>query len=578
MSLVSNDDIIELIKWNPTSAAVLGQIAEEILLPEEQQFFVKHRTLSQFKAMLVDANEMTLVMPRGTGKTEKIHAYRSYRCCTRMPGARGGFVGQSYLKLFENIMPGLIKGWKDLGWKRNVDFWVKERPPKTLGIPEPYGETLDYSHAISTRTSAAMQLISQDRKGSANSMTLHWVQGDEKKLLDKNSIDTELRQANRGDTHLSFANLPEFHSWLWTTDMPTDQETMWVLEEEKVAHPERVQLLLDIQLDMYELFQKLLIAHESRRKGILEKIARLQQYWDAIRRNTFFYHEPKGHDNMEGFGIKQILDLKRTLPSFVFFTSILNKRPYLTEHSFYPDLRDKLHCYDATDYKFVDDNIENILSDEGFVFDDCRKDADYNPHAPLSIALDYGAVINTMGIGQTEHFDMRVINSMYVKHPERLKNLIYKFIDYYRFSKCKIVNYFYDHTAIATNASSDISYADEVVKILEENGWKVIRYYIGHTPTPQKRFECWGISLKGGNNEIFRTTFNRGNNEYLLTAMRLAQIKQGAKGYEKDKKKERDLKIDQRETTHFTDAIDTLLVGANKFLLTGRRLGFDVAF
>lgn len=577
MSMVSNDDIIELIKWNPTSAAVLGQVADEILLPEEQQFFVKHRTLSQFKAMLIDANEMTLVMPRGTGKTEKIHAYRSYRCCTRMPGARGGFVGQSYLKLFENIMPGLIKGWKDLGWQRNVDFWVKERPPKHLGIPEPYGETLDYSHAITTRSGAAMQLISQDRKGSANSMTLHWVQGDEKKLLDKNSIDTELRQANRGDTHLSFAHLPEFHSWLWTTDMPTDQDTMWVLEEEKSAHPERVQLLLDIQLDIYELFQKLLIAHESRRKGILEKISKLQLYWDAIRRSTFFYHEPKGHDNMEGFGIKQILDLKRTLPSFVFFTSILNKRPYLTEHSFYPDLRDKLHCYDATDYKFVDDNIDRVLSEEGFIFDDCRKDADYNTHAPLAIAFDYGAVINTLSIGQTLHFDLRVINSMYVKHPERLKNLVFKFIDYYRFSKCKIVYYFYDHTAIATNASTDISYADEVTTILEQNGWKVIRCYIGHTPSFQKRFEDWGVSFKGGNHEIFRTIFNRGNNEYLLAAMRLAQIKQGAKGYEKDKTKERDLKVDQRETTHFTDSVDTLFIGCNKFLLTNKRIGFDVA-
>lgn len=578
MNLIDNQDIIDLIKWNPTSGAILGQLGDDILLPEEQNIIVKHRTLSQFKAMMVDANEMTLVMPRGTGKTEKIHAYRAHRCCTRMPGARGGFVGQSYLKLFENILPGLVKGWKDLGWKRNIDFWIKERPPKSLMIPEPYGETLDSSHAIFTKTGAAIQLISQDRKGSANSMTLHWVQGDEKKLLDKNMIDTELRQANRGDMHLDFANLPEFHSWLWTTDMPTDKDTMWVLEEEKASHPERVQLLLDIQYEKYELLQKLLICHESRRKGILEKIAHLDEYWDAIRKFTFCYHEPKGHDNMEGFGIKQILDLKRTLPSFVFRTSILNERPYLTDNAFYPDLRDKLHCYDATDYKFVDDNIEKVLSDEGFTFDDCRKDADYNPHLPIHAGLDYGASFNCMAIGQTKHFDLRVINALYVKHPQRLKDLLYKTLDYYRFSKCKILYFYYDHTAIATNAVSDISYADEVFNTFEGNGWKVIRCYIGHTPTPEKRYEVWGISLKEGTDKIYRTYFNRTNCEYLLTAMRLTRTKQGSTTFQKDKGDERKLDLDQRETTHFTDAVDTLLLGANKFQLTDKLAGFDVAF
>lgn len=578
MNLIDNSDIIDLIKWNPLSGAVLGQLADDILLPEEQKFLVKHRTLSQFKAMMVDANEMTLVMPRGTGKTEKIHSYRAHKCCTRMPGARGGFVGNSYLKLFENILPGLVKGWKDLGWKRNVDFWIKERPPKHLMIPEPYGETLDSSHAIFTKTGAALQLISQDRKGSANSMTLHWVQGDEKKLLDKNMIDTELRQANRGDTELEFAHLPEFHSWLWTTDMPTDQDTMWVLEEENNAHPDRVQLLLDIQFEKYELLQKLMIAHESRRKGILEKIASLDQYWDAIRKFTFFYHEPKGHDNMEGFGIKQILDLKRTLPSFIFNTSILNKRPYLTDNAFYPDLRDKLHCYDATDFKFVDDNWEKILSEEGFAFDDCRKDVDYNTHLPIDVALDYGASINPLSIGQVQYNVLKTINTMYAKHPQRLKDVIFQCVDYYRYAKCKVIIFHYDHTAIATNASSDISYADEVIKIFEENGFKVIKNYMGHTPTPEKRYEAAGIAFKGGDEKVLAALFNRGNCTYLLTSMRLTRIKQGSTTYQKDKGNERDLKLDQRETTHFSDSWDTLLLGASKYHLHNKHLGFDVAF
>ncbi|WP_028665935.1 hypothetical protein [Runella zeae] len=574
---IENKDFEEIIHWNKQSSITLGQLTDDVFVPSEVNFQVQHRTESQIKMAFVDANESTLVMPRGTGKTEYIHAYRSFKCMTRMPGARGGFVGRSYAKLMENILPGLIKGWKALGWRRNEHYWVKEKPPKSLEIPAPYGESLDSSHSIFCYTGAAMSMISQDRKGSANSMTLHWVQGDELKFLDRNSIDTELRQANRGDTHLEFSHLPEFHSWLWTTDMPTSREGMWILEQEKKMQPDRVQLLLDIQVERYELVEKLMLADVSRRKGILDKIAQLDKYWDAIRAHTFWYHEPQGHDNIDGFGKKQILDLKRTLPTFIFRTSILNKRPYLSENAFYPDLKDRLHCYDATDEGYIDRNLDAIL-DRDMKLDDCRKDADLDTNLPLHIALDYGSSFNALCVGQIQKNRLLFVNAMYVKHPQRLAHLITNFVNYYRFHPTKTVIFHYDHTAFqGSNALIDIKYADEVIGLLKAAHWNVIKNYIGHTPSPETRYEDWGKSFKGTDPSVYPVLFNRDNCEYLLTAMRLTSLKEGSKNYQKDKTDERNPNVDQLETTHFPDAADTLLLGTKFFKRKSKGLDFDVA-
>lgn len=575
--MIDNKDFEQIIDWNKQSATILGQLPDDVFVPKDVTYSVQHRTPSQIKMALVDAAESTLVMPRGTGKTEYIHAYRSHKCATRMPGARGGFVGRSYAKLMENILPGLIKGWKILGWQRNVDFWVKEKPPKSLGIPAPYGESLDSSHSIFFKTGAAMSMISQDRKGSANSMTLHWVQGDELKFLDQNSIQTELRQANRGDTHLEFSHLPEFHSWLWTTDMPTAREGLWILEQEKLMQPNRVQLLLDIQYERYRLVEKLMLSDTSRRKGVLQKIAQLDKYWDGIRRHTFWYHEPKGHDNIEGFGKKQILDLKRSLPKFIFDTSILNKRPFLSENAFYPDLKEKVHCYDASNEAFLNNNLDAIL-DRGMALDDCRKDGDLNDDLPIHAGFDYGLNFNCLCVGQIQRNKLLFLNAMYVKHPQGLQDLLKNFVVYYRFHRTKKFIFHYDHTAFqGRNALIDIKYADEVINYLRANGWQVEKNYIGHTPSPETRFEDWGKSLRGGSNEIYGTFFNRDNCEYLLTAMRMTNFKQGTKSYQKDKDDEKNLAIDQRETTHFPDAADTLLSGTKVYKLRERGTDFDVA-
>ena len=573
--------IVKSLDWetfltdNPSVALMLGGHGGDVTIPGNIEVNQTHATESQHKFYSIDAKRSMMVMPRGTGKSEKILAKRAIDCITKMPRCRIALVGVSYAKLLENVLPAIVKGFESYGWKRNEDFWIRERPPKRLGIPPPYVGSLKSEHTLYFKNGSVLSLISQDREGSANSMTLHGVIGDELKLLDKPSLDSEIAAANRGDEYL-FPDCPLFHSEAYTTDMPTEKESMWILEQDALNDTENVQLLLDIQLEIWELSEELLTVAPVRRKGILKEISNLQALWDQLRAVTFWYYEPKGHDNVDGFGKANIVRLYRTLPDFVFKTSILNIRPFLTADAFYPDLK-KSHSYilGATNYSLIDSVPFEQLKE----LDDCRKDADLDHSRPLSIGMDFGASISCLVVGQKFGKKLRVQNAMYVKHPQRLGDLLEQFCHYYRTFKTKRVKFYYDHTAIGTNAQTKVTYADDVESALTKEGWKVERVYIGKTASPMRRYEMWGRSLRGGDEHTPETIFNRLNCVYLLTAMRLARLKQGTQRYEKDKSDERKLStIDQRETTHFTDAVDTLLVGETKHNLNKHGLKFNVVF
>jgi hypothetical protein len=575
MTIVKSLDWDNFLVDNPDLAVMLGGHQEGTLIPEDVEINHSHATESQHKFYSIDPKRAIMVMPRGTGKSEKILAKRAIDCLTKMPRSRIALVGVSYAKLLENVLPAIVKGMESYGWVRNQDFWIRERPPKRLGIPAPYVGSLKSEHTIYTRLGSVMSLISQDREGSANSMTLHAVIGDELKLLDKPSLDSEIAAANRGDEFL-FPDCPLFHSEAYTTDMPTEKESMWILEQDALNDAENVQLLLDLQLEIWEQSQELLTAAPVRRKGILKEIQNLQKLWDQLRAVTFWYYEPKGHDNIDGFGKANIVRLFRTLPDFIFKTSILNVRPFLTADAFYPDLK-KSHSYilGAVDYGVIDNIPFELLKE----LDDCRKDADLDHSRPLSIGMDFGASISCMAIGQKFGKKLRVQNAMYVKHPQRLNDLLQQFCHYYRTFRTKRIRFYYDHTATGSNAQTRVTYADDVEAYLTKEGWKVERVYIGKTASPMKRYEMWGRSLRGGDEHTPECIFNRMNCLYLLTAMRLARLKQGSNRFEKDKSDEKKLStIDQRETTHFTDAVDTLLVGETKHVLKEHGLNFNLVF
>lgn len=514
-----------------------------------------HYNVPQIRSMLIEANSETAIWGRGTGKSEGRIAPRSMRNMEAMPLSRGAFVGRTYLQLLERTLPPVIKGWENMGYKRGRDFWIREKPPRSLNVPDSILGPLTSEHTIYTRWGSVASLVSQDRAGAANGNTLHWIVGDEGKLLHKERWDNDLMPANRGDDHL-FPNTPELHGITIASDMPTSMEAMWLLEREKLMDPKRIQLIIDLQYRIFEYQKKLVFAKGQTKVNLLRELSRRQEQLKQVRANTSYFSLASTLDNLEGYGKKNLIRAKQVVPDFVFQTAFLNKKLFLTDGAFYPDLTED-DQYDAIDYSYVDS-----VDWENTSFDDCRKDEDLNPTAPLHIGGDYNASINPIAIGQQwRRKDLKIINAMYVMAPQRLKDIAEEFCRYYQYHKAKKVFYYYDHTAINTSSQSDVSPADEFCNILRKNGWYVEMVYIGHTDGYQDRYELWGKALRGGDDTTPNVIFNRTNCEYLVTAMRMARVVQKNRKFEKQKKDERNDSIDQRQTTHFTDAADTLLVG-----------------
>ncbi len=532
------------LKWNPEQ------------LPEDTVIRHMHYNRPQLRSMLVGANKEYAVWGRGTGKSEGLIAPRTKRNVEVMPRSHGCFVGATYIQLLERTLPPVIKGWESMGWKKDRDFWIRQKPPKNLNIPEPVVGPLTPEHCIYFRNGAVASLVSQDRPGSANGKTVHWIAGDEAKFLDKKSLDSELFMTNRGDERF-FGGIPEFHSLLFCTDMPTWKEAMWILEKEKDMKPERVKVLMAIQAKIFELWQLYLVREGRAKIAVFNKIQSYQKQFDQIRANTTFFSEASTWENVEGFGKKNIMDLRKALPAYIYRTAILNQRPFLTQEAFYPDLSER-NTYDAYDYGHIDKTGFGKSTAE-----DSRKDGDVDPELPLHGALDYGAHINTLALGQFAFRGFNIVRGLDVLHPRRLKDLAKLFLNYYRHHKTKVFYFYYDHTALTNNAVSELSYADEWIALLKEGGWQVKKVYLGHTPGPAIRYEMWGKLLRGEHPNLSEVRFNRNNCYYILESMRHAKIKKGTgkDEFKKNKDDERNVELDQRETTHHSDGVDTLLYG-----------------
>ncbi|MBD2700140.1 hypothetical protein IC229_05805 [Spirosoma sp. BT702] len=494
-----------------------------------------------------------------------------------MPRGHGCFVGATYLQLLERTLPPVIKGWEQMGMVRGRDFWIRERPPKKLNIPQPIVGPVTSDHCIFFKNGAVASMVSQDRPGSANGKTVHWIIGDEAKFLDKQKLDNELLMTNRGDDRY-FGGIPEFHSLLFCTDMPTTKAAMWILEQDKRMKKQsenlpvdRISALLSIRAEIYQLYD-LLVKKPGKRDKILAEIAKRQSQWDAIRANTIYFSEASTLDNIHGFGLKNIAKLRKQLPTFIFRTAILNQRPFLSENAFYPDL-DEHHFTDAYDYGYID----SFDFGKG-QYEDSRKDADVDKWAPLDVGGDYNSSINPFLVGQARGRKYRVLNEIYVRAPLKLKDAARAFCAYYKHHPTKRVRYFYDHTTIFTNASMEMSFADDFADVLRAAGWEVDMIYLGHTLSPMQRYEMWGRCLTGGDEKFFDVSFNRNNCQYVRVSMQQTQIKQGSRGFEKDKGDERKLELDQRETTHFSDGVDTLLIGAHLVHQFESAEAFDAVF
>lgn len=526
-----------------------------------------HFNIPQLRSMTIFAPEEWAVLARGTGKTKGIIAPKSERLLHMMPRCTGVIVGATFQQILTRTLPPVIAGWEKLGYINGKHFHIGVKPPKTwrekFDWRGPYHLPLNFEYFISWWNGAGIQLVSQDRAGSSNGVSIDWIMGDEAKLLNRERLTEELFPANRG-VYRELANNPHHHGKTFTTDMPKGTAGRWILEKENEMDFEKVKAIISLECLKYEYSQKLQgKTTKPFQAKALKYIAEIETAQEVLRKNLVYFHEASALSNIHTLGVDYIKMLMRDLSDFEFKTAILNQRPYKIEDGFYPDLDEDRHGYFSYDYSHTFNahgyNLELINS-----INDCRRDGDMAAAEPLHISMDYNRRIWPIVTAQVQKHsgcdELRILSGLDELYPKGLSDALQLWNDYYKPHKHKNndVIFWHDHTAYGETRTP---LATEIVEKLEKLGWNVTKKYIGKQPLQSTRYEKIADILKENGKYAWQVRMNRDNCKYIFLSMYQAEAVEKGKDYGKDKKTERDKSFPARESTHYSDAFDTLVYG-----------------
>ena len=516
------------------------------------------------------AHTNIVVGGRRLGKSHGFAAPYTQRNTMLMPRSTGGIICETYQQALTRTLPGTLAALEDFGYKRNVHFYVNQRPPKSANFQTPIINPPSYEHSIIFFNGSIWRLISQDRPGTSNSLTLDWLFGDEAKFLDYDKLKDETFPANGGYTG-HFGHLPWHHSMLFISDMPTSKKGSWFLKYKEMADEEVIQVIHGIIHEMWRIKNRY---QEDPKPYHLRRLKELHKKLNELRSIAIYYREWSSIQNLLVLGEKYIKQMKRDLPPLVFATSIMSVRVTRLRDGFYSGYNENLHSYTAFDNSYLDSLNYNFKKASK---ESCLQDGDLDRNRPICIGLDYNANINWLVVGQRSGLKMHVLKSFYVKYERKLNELIDDFCSYYEQHQSREVIYYYDNTALGTNyAVGNDDFASVVEHRLDFHGWRVTRVHIGN-PVPHKDKHMWLDQAFKGLKWLF-PMFNRNHNEALLLAIEQTGTRIGSRGFQKDKSGEKlaESEEDQLEfRTDGTDAFDTLFIGMNKFPQADGN-GFDI--
>lgn len=530
-----------------------------------------HLNVPQALTNMVQATKSYHVWGRGTGKTTGVLAPWYLRNMQQMPRGQHGVIGRTYQQLLTRTLPPVFQMWERMGYKQGEHFIFGKEPSdvwkKRWNWEPPFTKPLKSEYTIYWYNGAINVMISQDRPGSANGISLDSLGGDEAKLLIKERLDEEVIPALRGNRSV-FGHLPCYRSECYTTDMPTTPKAKWILDMAEQMDQEQIDLILHLQI-MLELRRKAWRQANSNEKHKIERrIKTLEKELNKMRmprkigpdewKYSVYYSTASAADNKDVLGPEYLSDMRRILSDVKYRTSILNEQLMKVEEGFYGNLDPDVHGTDWFNYHYLDtftDDIHNPKLQEL----DSRQDEGYIASRPLDIAFDYGDKINCAVVGQEVKDEYRFLKSFYVLHPELVDAVVTQFCKYYQHYPTKVVNYYYDHTAMPGSGVTDFNYYQRVIEAFKRNGWHVNDIYTGQAPPHEVKFEFINLMLREAEEDLPKLRYSRTHcAQWELSALN-AGLKQTPRGFRKDKSPERDKNVKPEEATHLSDAGDTLL-------------------
>ena len=561
-----------------TSHDLLKQWDKEARQHEKRVYFNKPQLMAQY----IGAKTTVIVAGRRTGKTDSIASPFVLRNMQRMSGSTGGIVVPTFKHGLTNTIPGLLAAWKRWGYIRGIHYVVGRKPPKSFA--KPITEPADYEHVITFYNGSVAVIISQDRPGSSNSLTLSWLLIDEAKFIDYNKLKDETLPAN-GGIRSYFGHHSFNHSMMVLSDMPQTQKGSWFLHYREKMDPE---LISTIEGTIYKIWQTkqhiadLKQAHKPIPEYLKGYLKWLDQSLNKMRSVAVYYKEYSTIENLQLLGEEYLRQMKRDLTPKTFQTSILCQRIGITHDGFYSSMQE-YHKYDASNFAYYDelgyDKILKEAEQQDYSIKtssqysllgsqlDSRADEDVNPLAPICIGMDYNANINWIVAGQPSGNRLNILKSFYVKFERKIPALVDDFCAYYAYHQNKTVVFYYDATALGSNyAVNDQDFRYVVVHEFERHGWQVQDVYLGN---PMRHDEKYLLINQGfAGKQRLMPFFNRQNNDDLILAIQSAGVERGRLGFRKNKSMEKQPESEEDPLEHRTDgtdAFDTLYIGCEKF-------------
>ena len=504
----------------------------------------------------MNPRDLVAVCGRGFGKGA-VQAFRLLTAVQGMPGSTGGFVAPSQRRCLKNILPSMLVHLERWGYHRDIHYLVGRKPPKALRWRQPVISPEDWGSTICFWNGSVVNIISQDRVGTSNSMSLDYLIIDEAKFIDFERLKNETFQANRGN-QMYFGRFFMHHGMTITSDMPVTKKGSWFLRYREQMDPELVAVLEGAVAKRCQL-RRSMEARPERRETYQARIDRLEDDISFLRSRCLLYKEYTSIDNLAILGEDYIRRMKRELPPLTFATSVMCQRVGIAADGFYGGMSEARNLYRANNQEML------RLSDVGKrdMPDDCRMDTDLDPSLPLVVAFDANANINWCVVGQVTPGKLKIIKSFFVKYERKLPELVDDVARYYRFHKRKQVIFYFDDTFKGNNYAIEAGgFYRQVTKRFRAKGWTVTEKYIGQPMQHVEKNQLINRMFRGrANHTVF---INSDNNPDLLISITSAGIYNG----KKDKRGEKLVETEEdrlESRTDGSDAFDTICIGVEMF-------------
>ncbi len=495
-------------------------------------------------------------MGRGTGKGA-IEAGRMKYCMQHMPGSSLAMVAPSVKRCLTNILPSALIHFENWGYKRDIHYTVGKKPWKGLHWKTPRFTPDSWDNTVAFYNGTVLNIISQDRPGTSNSMSLDHIFVDEAKFVDWEQLNNETFPANRGNNSV-FGDCPLHHGLTITSDTPTTKKGSWFLSYADKQDPELIRALEAILARIYKIEEKL-IKHPERYEYYQSRLTYYNNLLNKFRSDCLLYKRCSSIQNIAVLGIEYIKKMKRDLPPLTFDTAIMCKHINIAADGFYSGMVESVNLYTAPNISYLD-GLNFKIGDK----QDCRMDADVVPDKPLIIAFDANANINCLTVGQVgDDNKLRAVRSMYVKYERKLLELCDDFNAYFKYQRNKNIVFYFDSTFVGNNYGiNSFDFHKQIKNHLIGLGWFVDDVYIGAPMSHLEKQELINRMFRG--RAKHQVLINKDNCEDLIISLENAGVYNNGK----DKRGEKLVETDEdplESRTDFSDSFDTMCIGVEKF-------------